>query len=125
VPDFVTREAEYFARTAIFPIGHMLVVRADVDQAARSLYKAFSEAKQVALAGLADAPALRYTMPFLLDTLERQHELFGDNPWPYGIAANRKTLDAFAEYLVEQVLAAQAPDMAELFAPSTRVESRI
>jgi 4,5-dihydroxyphthalate decarboxylase len=128
-PDFATREAEYFARTGIFPIMHMLVVRAEVHHAhpwiARSLYKAFSEAKRVALAGLADAPALRYTMPFLLETLERQHEVFGDDPWPYGLAANRKTLDAFAEYLVEQGLAAQVPDMAELFAPSTRVESRI
>jgi 4,5-dihydroxyphthalate decarboxylase len=128
-PDYAAREAEYFGRTGIFPIMHMLVIRSDVHRAhpwaARSLYKAFSEAKRIALTGLADAPALRYTMPFLLDAMERQHEVFGADPWPYGLAANRPTLDEFAGYLVEQGLVAEAPDMAELFAPSTRDESRI
>jgi 4,5-dihydroxyphthalate decarboxylase len=92
---------------------------------ARSLHKAFSQAKQVALAGLTDAPALRYTIPFLLDTLERQHEVFGADPWPYGLDANRDTLGKFVGYLVEQGLLATPLDVDELFAPGTRVESRI
>ncbi|HEX3786400.1 MAG TPA: ABC transporter substrate-binding protein [Pseudonocardiaceae bacterium] len=128
-PDFAARETEYFGRTGMFPIMHMLVIRSDVDRAhpwlARSLYKAFSQAKQVALAGLADAPALRYTIPFLLDTLERQREVFGADPWPYGLAANRDILTKFIGYLVEQGLLAAPLDVDGLFAPGTRVESRI
>jgi 4,5-dihydroxyphthalate decarboxylase len=128
-PDYAAREAEFYARTGIFPIMHLLVVRSDVDRAhpwvARSLYKAFSEAKRVALAGARDAPALRYTIPFLLDVLERQEEVFGPDPWPYGLEENRRTLEEFAGYLVEQGLLTEAPDVAGLFAPSTRQESRI
>jgi 4,5-dihydroxyphthalate decarboxylase len=128
-PDYAAREAEYYARTGIFPIMHMVVVRSDVDSAhpwvARSLAKAFGEAKRVALAGAADAPALRYTMPFLLDALERQHEVFGEDPWPYGLAANLDTLETFGGYLVEQGLLAEKPGMKALFAPSTHQESRI
>jgi 4,5-dihydroxyphthalate decarboxylase len=128
-PDYAAREVEYYTRTGIFPIMHMLVVRADVHRAnpwvARSLYKAFSEAKRFAIDGAADKPALRYTIPFLLDALERQREVFGADPWPYGFAANQETLDTFGGYLAEQGLVAEPPDMAELFAPSMRGESRI
>ncbi|HEX7659660.1 MAG TPA: ABC transporter substrate-binding protein [Pseudonocardiaceae bacterium] len=128
-PDYAAREAEYYTRTGIFPIMHLVVIRSDVDRkypwAAVSLAKAFGEAKRVALASVRDAPALRYTIPFLLDTLERQDAVFGEDPWPYGLAANRSTLDLFAGYLVEQGLLDKAPDMAELFAPGTRRESRI
>jgi 4,5-dihydroxyphthalate decarboxylase len=128
-PDYAEREADYHRRTGIFPIMHMLVLRADVHRAhpwiAVSLYKAFEQAKKLALHGLADAPALRYTMPFLLDALERQEELFGPDPWPYGLAANRPTLDTFAGYLRQQGLVDTPFDPAELFAPSTRELSRI
>jgi 4,5-dihydroxyphthalate decarboxylase len=127
-PDYAAREAEYFTRTGIFPIMHMMVVRADVHRAhpwvVRSLYKAFSEAKRIAVEDAADRPALRYTIPFLLDTLERQAEILGDDPWSYGYAANRETLDTFAGYLAEQGLVTEPPAMAELFAPSVLADSR-
>jgi 4,5-dihydroxyphthalate decarboxylase len=128
-PDYAEREAEYYRRTGIFPIMHMVVVRADVAQAhpwvVRSLYKAFAEAKTMALAGLADAPALRYTMPFLLDALERQQEVFGADPWPYGLTPNRAALEVFADYLLEQGLTPHRIDVNDLFAPSTLIESRV
>ncbi len=43
-------------------------------------------------------------MPFLLDALERQQEIFGADPWPYGLAPNRTVLEVFADYLREQGL---------------------
>jgi 4,5-dihydroxyphthalate decarboxylase len=128
-PDYAERETEYYRRTGIFPIMHLVVVRADVLRAhpwvARSLFKAFTQAKSVALAGLADAPALRYTMPFLLDALERQQKIFGADPWPYGLTANRAALEVFADYLVEQGLTASRIEVTDLFAPSTLAESKI
>jgi 4,5-dihydroxyphthalate decarboxylase len=128
-PDYAQREADYYRRTGIFPIMHMVVVRADVARehpwVARSLYKAFTEAKNVALAGLADAPALRYTMPFLLDALERQQEIFGADPWPYGVTPNRTALEVFADYLLEQGLTPDRIGVNDLFAPSTLIESRV
>ena len=73
----------------------------------------------------ADAPALRYTMPFLLDALERQQKIFGADPWPYGLTANRAALEVFADYLVEQGLTASRIEVTDLFAPSTLAESKI
>lgn len=128
-PDFAARELAYFQTTGVFPIMHAVVIkRSVVDRAPwlpASLYKAFRQAKDVATAGLRDLPALPYTMPFLLDALERQHEVFGDDPWPYGVEPNRATLDAFVTLLAEQGLLERPLDVDTLFHPSTRQESKI
>lgn len=128
-PDYARLELDYYRRTAIFPIMHLVVLRADVHERnpwlAQSLFKALVEAKRLAVEGVAAAPALRYTMPFLLDTLERQQDVFGADPWPYGVEPNRATLSTFGRYLVEQGLAERAPDVDSLFAASTLVQSRI
>lgn len=129
MPDFAARERDYWLRTRVFPIMHMVVVRSDLLErdpwVARSLYKALVEAKVVALHGLADAPALRYTMPFLLAALEEQEEVFGKDPWPYGVEENRSTLESFMRHLHEQGLTEEVLPIESLFAPSTMRESRI
>lgn len=128
-PDYADRELDYYQRTGLFPIMHLVAIRSEVHQrhpwVAQSLYKAFSEAKRMALSGLTDAPALRYTMPFLLDALERQGSVFGDDPWPYGVEQNRATLEVFCRYLVEQGLVTAAPAVDSLFADSTLAGARI
>ena len=128
-PDYAAREVDYYRRTGLFPIMHLVVVRASLlaerPWVAGSLVKAFRAAKEQALAGLLEAPALRYTMPLLLDALERQREVFGEDPWPYGLEANRAALVEFAAYLEEQGLLERRPTPEELFAPSTIVEHRV
>ncbi len=127
--DYADRELDYFQRTSIFPIMHLVVLRAELYEQhpwlAQSLFKALVEAKRIALAGLAEDPALRYTMPFLLDALDRQRAVFGDDPWPYGVEPNRAALQTFGRYLLEQGLADHPPAPDELFAASTLVQSRI
>ena len=44
-------------------------------------------------------------------------ELMGKDPWPYGIEANRKILEAFESYLVEQHFLTAAKPVDELFTP--------
>ncbi|WP_426245010.1 ABC transporter substrate-binding protein [Nocardioides sp. LHG3406-4] len=128
-PDYRERERDYFERTSLFPIMHLVVVRRDVLEknpwVAQSLYKALAESKRVATTGLADLPALRYTMPFLLAALEEQAEVFGDDPWPYGLEPNRHALETFMSYLQEQGLLETPPKPEELFSPTTLAESRI
>lgn len=128
-PDYADRELDYYRRTGIFPIMHLVVIRADVAAAhpwvAQSLYKALTLAKSVAIEGIAQAPALRYTMPFLLDAWERQVEVFGADPWPYGVAANRPQLETFSRYLSEQGIVEKAVAVDDLFAASTLIDSRI
>lgn len=114
-------EREYFRKTGVFPIMHTLVIRETLYQKepwiAESLFRAFQQAKELCLRQARFSAALRYTLPWLLDDLEEMHTLFGADPWPYGLEANRKTLETLIKYLVEQQLLDKAPGLAELFAP--------
>jgi 4,5-dihydroxyphthalate decarboxylase len=65
--------------------------------------------------------SLRYTLPWLHADLDEMAEVFGADPWPYGVEANRTTLQALADYLVEQRLARRPLIIDELFAPITIV----
>jgi 4,5-dihydroxyphthalate decarboxylase len=106
-PDFPAVELDYYKRTGIFPIMHLVVIRRDVHEAhpfvARSLYAAFEAAKAKAIARLRSRSG---TLPFMLPWMKAEVETFfgamGDDPWPYGLAPNRKPLEAFLTYLAEQ-----------------------
>jgi 4,5-dihydroxyphthalate decarboxylase len=84
-----------------------------------ALYKAFEQAKQLALRQLADPSAPKVSLPFLEEQLVAARALLGDDPWPYGVAANRPTLDAFLRHHHEQGLSARLVTVEELFHAST------
>lgn len=44
-------------------------------------------------------------------------EVFEDDPWPYGIEANRPTLDALVTYMAEQSIIAAPIRIDDLFVP--------
>jgi hypothetical protein len=50
--------------------------------------------------------------------LDRNIETLGADWWPYGIAANRKALDAFLRYHYEQGLSKRRWTIEEVFAPA-------
>jgi len=119
-------ELEYHARTGIFPIMHTLVIRRDVYEQhrwlARELVKACEQAKAIGLAGLGETAALRYALPWLWAEVERTRAALGDDWWPYGLEANRRTLATFLRYSHEQGLADRRYEPEELFAPETLSE---
>ena len=47
--------------------------------------------------------------------IEEMDEAFGPDPWPYGVAANRPTLEALVRLMVEQHYIAQPIPLEELF----------
>jgi 4,5-dihydroxyphthalate decarboxylase len=49
--------------------------------------------------------------------LDEIDEVFGGDPWPYGVAANRPTLEALVNYLAEQGVIAAPPRIEDLFVP--------
>jgi 4,5-dihydroxyphthalate decarboxylase len=122
-------EEDYYRRTKHFPIMHMVAIRTEVYEAhrwvAESLYKAFCEAKDACLDALYEANALTATLPWLVPELEREREIFGRDLWPYGLEANRHTLEAMVSYHVEQGLIAKPVPVEELFAEPTLVEFKI
>lgn len=116
-------EEEYFAQTGIFPIMHTVVLQRDVYERspwlARSLYDAFSAARTEALGVMGETNALRYSLPWLYDEVERTRQVMGHDYWPYGVQDNEKVLRTFLRYSFEQGLSPALLDPAELFAPET------
>lgn len=111
-----------YARTGIFPIMHLIVLRRDVYERqpwiATSLKNAFEEAKQVTYGDLVDHGASSSMLPFFQWEMEQTIKEFGADFWPYGLEANRTTLEAALRYSYEQGLSARKVAIEELFPPA-------
>ena len=113
-------ERDWFSRTGLFPIMHAVgVKRALVDKYPgfpRSLYRAFCEAKEMAVEELAVIQAPKVTLPWVASELRQTRELMGDDFWPYGIRANRKVLETQMRWSRDDGLQARPVSLEELFA---------
>ena len=87
--------------------------------AASDAFEAFCESKRRAYRSLTETGAPKATLVWLQSYLEREREIFGPDPWPYGFDANRKTVQALATYVHEQGLAEAVVPAESLFAPET------
>ena len=118
--------SEYYARTKIFPIMHVLGIRRTLVEQhpwlPMAALKAFTAAKNLAQHRLADPSASKVTLPFIEEAVARARALIGEDWWPYGLAANRHLLDTFLRHHHAQGLSARRLAPEELFHPST-VES--
>ena len=122
-PEYRALELEYFRKTRIFPIMHVVVIRRDVYEknrwVARNLYKAFEEAKNASLARTAELGLSHFPVPWLAEHTLRWREVMGEDFWPYGLEANRATLEAFVQYGFEHGVCKRRLKADELFAPET------
>jgi 4,5-dihydroxyphthalate decarboxylase len=120
-PDFVELEKDYYKRTKIYPIMHLVAIKKSIYEkypfVATSLFNAFQRAKEIALERMYNQRALRYMMPWLPRDIDEIHEYFDGDPWPYGVEPNRPTLEALVTYLQDQHLTNYKPTLEELFAP--------
>ncbi len=127
--DYRAAEAEYWKKTRIFPIMHVLVIRRDVYERDRwiamSLYQAFEEAKRRSIARVREFGLSHVPMPWVPDHLAHWRALAGEDFWPYGIEPNRPTLEAFFQYAHEQGVARKRLSMEDVFAPETREQFKI
>lgn len=129
-PDYRREEQAYYQRTGIFPIMHTVVIRMDVLEAhpwlARSLMKAFEEAKAIALADLFEPAAAKCSLPWLVAEAEATEDVFGTRDfWPYGVEQNRHVIETFVRYTHEQGLVPERPSVEDLFPRSTMDIARI
>ena len=127
--DYEPVEREYVERTGIFPIMHVVALRADVLASepwiAGNLLTAFEEAKRRSLARLAEMTASRVPLPWVPARVADMQRLIGPDPWPYGVDANRVTLEAFARFAHEQGVARRLLTPDELFAPQVLGRYRV
>lgn len=123
-PNFKEVEAEYFRKTQLFPIMHVVALKRDVYEKnpwiAKSLTKAFALSLDVAYESIQDRSALRYILPWLEDHVIETQALMGGKArwWQDGFQANKHVIDKFLEYHHRQGLSPRRLKAEEIFAPN-------
>jgi len=120
------KEAEqaYYGATGIFPIMHVVAMKAEVLERhpwlARTLMDAFEQSKQLAYRRMQDPRTV--SLAWLRALQDEERALLGHDPWQYGLsAANRANVATFLGYAKAQgVVADQQLSVDDLFVPSTR-----
>jgi 4,5-dihydroxyphthalate decarboxylase len=114
---------EYYSRTKVFPIMHVVGIRktlvAKHPWLPAAVYKAFSQAKTLALEKLSDTSATKVTLPFVEEQLKAARETLGSDFWSYGVGPNRATLETFLRHHHGQGLSHKLMSVNEIFHPST------
>lgn len=119
-------QREYYRRTRIFPIMHVVAIRRPVYDrdpwVAQSLLQAFELAKARCYTRIANTGGTSFSiLPFFQLELEDTIEEFGPDFWPYGLRANRHVLEAAVRYSHEQGISPRRVSVDELF-PTNAVE---
>jgi 4,5-dihydroxyphthalate decarboxylase len=114
---------EYYSRTKVFPIMHVVGIRKTLVEKhpwlPAAVYKAFSQAKTLALEKLSDTSATKVTLPFVEEQLKAARETLGSDFWSYGVGPNRATLETFLRHHHGQGLSHKLMSVDEIFHPST------
>ncbi|MEI7447015.1 MAG: ABC transporter substrate-binding protein [Burkholderiales bacterium] len=122
-PDPTAVAKDYFARTGIFPIMHVVGVRKTLVEQhpwlPATLMKGFERAKAAALDLLSDTSATKVTLPFVEEQLAAARATMGEDFWSYGVGPNRRTLEAFVRHHHAQGLSKRLVSVDEVFHPST------
>jgi len=128
-PDFWDMEEKYYLRTKVWPIMHIIAVQRRVlDEnpwIARNLYNAFLESKRRSVERLLDPAVSRYPLAWLPTYARKMQEIFGPDPFPFGIEENRPTLELFLRYTHEQGIAHRRVKAEEIFPPGIMTAVRI
>lgn len=121
--DYRAAEAEYWKKTRIFPVMHVLALRRDVYEKNRwiamNLYQGFVEAKRRSMARVSEFGLSHLPLPWVPDHVRQWREIAGEDFWPYGVEPNRPTLEAFLQYGYEQGVCKKRINVEDLFAPET------
>jgi 4,5-dihydroxyphthalate decarboxylase len=128
-PNYREVEQDWFRRTKLHPIMHLLVVRTSLLEQhpwlAATLFKAFRQAKDLAIAELERLITLYVTLPWLGAELAATREVLGHDYWPYGAEENRHDIETLLRYSHEQGLSERLVTLEELFPASTMKVAKI
>ncbi|SAK77455.1 4,5-dihydroxyphthalate decarboxylase [Caballeronia temeraria] len=115
--------ADWYTRTKLFPIMHLLGVRRTLAEQhpwlPGAVAKAFEKSKALALARLNDTSATKVTLPFVEEQLRNARRLMGHDFWSYGFEPNRHVLSRFLERHHKEGLSSRLLQPEELFHPAT------
>ena len=116
-------EQDYYKKTGIFPIMHVVAIKTELVEKypwlPKAVFEAYSKAKTQHYAALKKIGWAYSSLPWFAQEFEETKKLMGENFWPYGIEANRKTLETLFRYSYEQGLSNQLLSIEDLFHRST------
>jgi 4,5-dihydroxyphthalate decarboxylase len=115
-------EVEYYQRTGIIPIMHVLVMRRSIveryPELPQRIFELFCEAKKLGRDWIKSVPSL--AMAWKNHYLDEELKIFQNrDPWAYGLKANFATLTKFLSYCDAQGISARQITPHDLFVPST------
>jgi len=128
-PDYHAAEMDYFRKTKLFPIMHLIAIRRrlvdDYPWLAASVFKAFVQARAIGIDELKQIGMLFTMLPWLPTHVEETVNVMGKDFWPYGYQEIKKEIDAMLRWSVEQGLSRSAPTAEQVFARGTLDYARI
>ena len=127
--DYLDLEQRYVKETGIFPIMHTVAIRRDIVErhpwVAMNLFKAFEESKRRSVARALNPTTSALPIPWGYEVARRMQNVVGEELLPYGIEANRTTLEAFLQYAFEQGVLHRRMQPDELFPPQVQRSFRV
>lgn len=120
-PNYQEEDLRLYRSTGIYTPVHLMVMSKRLDrehpELAGQLYAAFEQAKKIAYDDtLGDRGG--FSVVYVREALVEQMRVWGD-PWKYGVAANRGTLETFARYNAQQGMTRGQLSMQDMFAAGT------
>ena len=120
-PDRMAEGARFYKQHGFLPVNHAYIIRGDIYRkypwVAFNLYTGFVKAKAFAREQLLERiPSALFFAP---EYAAMTREMIGDDPFPYGIKANKAMLDTIIAFSYEQGLTPRKMTVEELFAQST------
>ncbi|XID94583.1 4,5-dihydroxyphthalate decarboxylase [Paenibacillaceae bacterium WGS1546] len=119
IPDVWDEERAYYGRTGIFPIMHLVSLKADTveryPELPRQLYELMLGIKNEGIAGLLETIKNNTSDPWVWESVERSSRLMDGDIWPYGTAANWEQIVKFMSYLRQDGLLKRELSPEEVF----------
>jgi 4,5-dihydroxyphthalate decarboxylase len=118
-PDYLEMEEEYYARTKVWPIMHIIAMKKSVVEdhpwVPRNLYNGFLESKRRSIERLMDPAVSRYPLPWLATYARKMRDMFDGDTFPFGLEENRATWEQMALYTFQQGIAHKQFTPEEIF----------
>ncbi len=120
--DYKGEEQAYFKATGIFPISHIVTLRADFvarhPEAPVALLKAFRRARDIAIENITGSDPQVLVLSWIGQAMDEQRALMGDDYFAYDVAHNETALKAMMRFAADQCLTREVIDFHRLFDPA-------
>lgn len=123
-PDYEAVERDYYRRTGIFPMMHVIAIRKELAEEpglVAAIYNAYAKAKDEVEVNYQTGAAKQHMSlitPWFSQLFAENRALLGEDWWPYGLEKNRIAVDTFLRYHYEQGLSKTLLSSEDIFVPA-------